>query len=121
MKGKLFSAILAASVGLTLVHSLLFSVPGMAPPDEDPQLFTTSAACLSCHNGLVSPSGEDISIGTDWRASMMANSARDPYWQAAVRRETIDHPAAATDIEDECAACHMPMSRFEARAAGPCP
>ena len=25
---------------------------------------------------------------------MMANSARDPYWQAAVRREVIDHPAA---------------------------
>lgn len=118
MKGKLFSAILAASVGLTVVHFLLFSVPGMAPPDEDPQLFKTSAACLSCHNGLVSPSGEDISIGTDWRASMMANSARDPYWQAAVRRETIDHPGAATDIEDECAACHMPMSRFEARADG---
>ena len=118
MKGRLFSVILAASVGLTVVHSLLFSVPGMAPPDEDPHLFKTSAVCLSCHNGLVSPSGEDISIGTDWRASMMANSARDPYWQAAVRRETIDHPGAATDIEDECAACHMPMSRFEARAAG---
>ena len=30
-----------------------------------------------------------------WRASMMANSSRDPYWQAAVRRETIDHPSAA--------------------------
>ena len=23
----------------------------------------------------------------------MANSSRDPYWQASVRRETIDHPA----------------------------
>ena len=23
---------------------------------------------------------------------MMANAARDPYWQATVRRETIDHP-----------------------------
>ena len=30
--------------------------------------------------------GEDISIGFAWRASMMANSSRDPYWQAGVRR-----------------------------------
>ena len=52
----------------------------------------TSEDCLACHNGLRTPSGEDVSIGASWRASMMANSARDPYWQAAVRRETIDHP-----------------------------
>ena len=48
----------------------------------------------------------------------MANSARDPYWQAAVRRETIDHPSVRHEIEDECAVCHMPMSRATARAAG---
>ena len=48
---------------------------------------------------------------------MMANSARDPYWQAAVRREVLDHPEAAAEIEDECATCHMPMSRFEERIA----
>lgn len=118
MKGRLFKVALAASVGLTFVYPLLFSVPGMPTFEVDPHLFKTSTACLSCHNSLVSPSGEDISIGTDWRASMMANSARDPYWQAAVRRETIDHPGAAAHIEDECAACHMPMSRFEAQAGG---
>ena len=48
----------------------------------------------------------------------MANSARDPYWQASVRRETLDHPQAAASIEDECAACHMPMPRYRARMAG---
>jgi hypothetical protein len=48
----------------------------------------------------------------------MANAARDPYWQAAVRREIADHPDASPVIQDECAACHMPMARFEARAAG---
>jgi hypothetical protein len=73
---------------------------------------------MACHNGLRTPSGEDVSIGASWRASMMANSSRDPYWQAAVRRETIDHPAAAEAIEDECATCHMPMSRTEARMSG---
>jgi hypothetical protein len=81
-------------------------------------LFVTSHECLACHNGLTAPSGEDVSIGVAWRASMMANSARDPYWQAGVRRELLDHPSAAREIEDECAICHMPMSQTKARAAG---
>ena len=77
-----------------------------------------SENCLACHNNLVTPAGEDVSIGATWRSTMMANSARDPYWQAAVRRETIDHPTHAADIQDECAACHMPMAQHIARAAG---
>ena len=80
-------------------------------------MFVTSHECAACHNGLTTPTGEDVSIGVSWRASMMANSARDPYWQAAVRREIIDHPQAAEAIEEECAICHMPMSRTKARAA----
>ena len=48
----------------------------------------------------------------------MANSARDPYWHAAVRREVLDHPAAQAAIEDKCSTCHMPMARFDAAAAG---
>ena len=121
MSGKLFLVIIVASAGLAFVRPFFFSVspqePCMASSEADPHLFTTGAACISCHSNLVTPSGEDISIGTDWRASMMANSARDPYWQAAVRRETMDHPEAEARIEDECASCHMPMSRFEAKAS----
>jgi hypothetical protein len=82
------------------------------------EIFATSDQCLACHNGLRTPSGEDVSIGASWRASMMANSSRDPYWQAGVRREVLDHPAAAAAIQDECATCHMPMSRTEARLNG---
>ena len=73
---------------------------------------------MACHNGLSRPSGEDISIGFDWRGSMMANSSRDPYWQAAVRRETIDHPRARAAIEDECSICHMPMARYQTKVGG---
>ena len=80
--------------------------------------FATSDNCLACHNGMIAGNGEDVSIGVAWRASMMANSARDPYWQASVRRETIDHPSHADAIQDECAICHMPMSRTAAHAAG---
>ena len=41
-------------------------------------LFDTHHTCIACHNGLVTSSGEDVSLGFAWRASMMANSARDP-------------------------------------------
>lgn len=85
---------------------------------SEPLHFQTSHACMACHNGLTDASGQDVSFGFDWRATMMANSARDPYWHAAVRREAIDHPLAKEAIENECAACHMPMARFEANRAG---
>lgn len=83
-----------------------------------PQLFFASDRCISCHNGLVTKEGEDISFGTNWRTSMMAHSSLDPYWQAAVRRETLVHPSAEAAIQHECAACHMPMSRYMAKVSG---
>jgi hypothetical protein len=73
---------------------------------------------MACHNSLTAPTGEDISIGAAWRSTMMANSARDPYWQAAVRRETIDHPARSDEIQNECSACHMPMAQKIAHVVG---
>src|SRR6185503_8341594 len=80
--------------------------------------FETSDRCFPCHNGVTTSTGEDISVGINWRTSMMANSGRDPYWMAGVRRETIDHPTAARLIQDECSICHMPMMRYEAKLAG---
>ena len=81
-------------------------------------MFAPSTDCLACHNSLVTPSGEDVSIGAAWRGTMMANAARDPYVHASVRRETIDHALRAGDIEDECASCHLPAAQKIARAAG---
>jgi len=80
--------------------------------------FQTSDRCVGCHNGLVTPSGEDVSIGFDWRPIMMANASRDPYWHAGVRRETVDHPGSRAAIEDECSICHMPMARYESKRSG---
>jgi hypothetical protein len=80
--------------------------------------FVTSDRCIACHSSLHTSSGEDVSIGYDWRATMMANSARDPYWHAGVRREVTDHPSAQAAIEDKCSTCHMPMARFDAVTRG---
>lgn len=85
---------------------------------EAGEMFLTGDRCLGCHKGVVTSEGIDVSIGFDWRATMMANSARDPYWQAAVRREILDYPEAASAIEDKCGRCHMPMANAYARAAG---
>ena len=108
----------------TLAASLMvFSLPEPGRTAETDQkikkeLFQTSDRCFACHNGLSTSTGEDISIGFSWRPTMMANSARDPYWQAGVRRESIDHPESKAVIEDECSKCHMPMARFQSKFGG---
>src|SRR5882672_25082 len=88
------------------------------PGHLDLSLFTPSENCVACHNNLITPDGEDVSIGATWRSTMMANSARDPYWQASIRRETIDHPMHSGDIQNQCSACHMPMLQKVSKAAG---
>ena len=126
---------LARWTGIALLGAVLaalLSLPGMGavevtkpkkpqkvkfPKNTTPH-FRTSDRCFACHNNLVGPTGEDISIGLDWRASIMANSSRDPYWQAGVRREAMDHPESQAAIEDECSKCHMPMERYEAMLQG---
>jgi hypothetical protein len=92
--------------------------PGPTPPAQTNALFQPSGQCMTCHNGVTTPSGEDISFGTLWRASMMAHAARDPYWQAGVRREVTDHPRAQAAIENECSRCHMPMAHVQQQALG---
>lgn len=94
------------------------SVPSAADRKNSKELFQTSDRCFACHNGLSTPQGEDISIGMSWRATMMANSSRDPYWQAGVRRESIDHRESKAAIEDECSKCHMPMARYQSKFEG---
>ena len=103
-----------------LLTSLCLGVAGVraaSHPDATKD-FHTSDRCVACHNGLKTSSGEDISIGFQWEASIMANSARDPYWQGSVRRESIDHPESSATVQDECSTCHMPMQHLIDRAEG---
>jgi hypothetical protein len=113
----LWSVLLLATVRAGRLPSL---GRGQSRGDVAPDLsmFAPSSECLACHNNLVTPLGEDVSIGASWRSSMMANSARDPYVLASVRREMLDHPSRSEEIEDECAACHLPAAQKAARAAG---
>ena len=87
----------------------------IAPPAT---IFQPAIQCMTCHNGLLTKGGEDVSFGTLWRPSMMAHAARDPYWHAGVRREVTDHPRAQAAIENECSRCHMPMAHVGQHALG---
>jgi hypothetical protein len=109
--------------GFVLLALLLSPVPiwaqeADAPPDSVPRLFHTADQCMACHNQLTASSGEDVSIGFDWRSSMMGNSGRDPYWMASVRRETLDHSGLVDAIEDKCSICHLAMARAQSVADG---
>jgi hypothetical protein len=86
-------------------------------PAKTSELFSTSGSCSICHTNMTSDSGEVISLDYTWRASMKANSARDPYFLAAVRSELNAFPGLADTIEDKCATCHMPMARVMAEHA----
>jgi hypothetical protein len=67
---------------------------------------------------MVDETGRDVSIDTYWRSTLMANAARDPYFQASVRGEVLANPELGSVIEDKCSTCHMPMARFTALMNG---
>jgi hypothetical protein len=107
--------IMKANLGFLLASLSVVFVAGEARAAD---LFLTSDNCMACHNGLATAKGEDVSIGFDWRGAMMAHAARDPYWQASVRREVREHAPASAAIEQECSLCHMPMATLQARVEG---
>jgi len=89
-----------------------------ASTEKTTSAFHVSSLCYECHNNLKSSTGEDVSIGPEWRASIMANASRDPYWQGSVRRESLDHPEVSRAIQNTCNSCHMPLQRLRDKAAG---
>lgn len=91
---------------------------GPALPTDKGLYFSASGACAVCHESLTDDSGADVSLGSEWRGTLMANSARDPYWLASVRAEVGSNPGQRDVIEDTCARCHMPMAQFTADVRG---
>lgn len=89
-------------------------------PTATSSLFSGSGNCARCHaasgasTALRDSQGNDISPVTDWRSTMMANAASDPFWQAQVESEVVDLPHLKTVIEDTCNRCHTPMGRTQA-------
>jgi len=82
-------------------------------------LFSASGNCILCHTASgganSTGTGEDVSPPGGWRSTMMANSAKDPFWQATVESEILHLPHLADLIEERCTNCHIPMGHEQAR------
>jgi len=86
--------------------------------------FATSGLCENCHstdnNGIamLDAQGNDVSMYTKWQATMMANSAKDPFWRAKVSHETLVNPSHAEALETKCTSCHAPLGHYKAKLLG---
>ncbi len=91
------------------------------PLGTDENFFRGAGLCEGCHgldpNGIASldAEGNDINPTDQWRATMMANSAKDPFWRAKVSHEVSVNPEHQTELEDKCTSCHAPMGHYGAR------
>lgn len=87
-------------------------------PLSDNGYFKASGNCDGCHGydetGVANVDGEgnDISPVTMWRGSMMANSAKDPFWKAKVSHEVTVNPQHQVALEDKCTSCHAPLGKY---------
>lgn len=84
-----------------------------------------SDSCASCHNDPsmtintpVPDVTRNVSIGTAWETSVMANATRDPYWHAVVALELHNFPMLEETINDKCTVCHAPMASDFAKKEG---
>ncbi len=96
-----------------------------ALPTGSTTIFIGSGGCAVCHtqggpntSALQDISGNDVSISTYWRSTMMANSSKDPLWQAKVQAEILAHPHLQAVIEDKCTSCHAAMGNTQASYDG---
>lgn len=95
-----------------------------AYPIEDGEFFLHSNNCDGCHGNdpidyaNVTEGGVDVNLYDDWRATMMANSAKDPLWRAKVSHEILVNPTHANELQNKCTSCHAPMGNYTSRYKG---
>lgn len=90
-------------------------------PIDSNILFPTAKTCGGCHghdpNGfaMITSDGKDVNVYDDWRSTMMANAARDPFWRAKVSHEILINPAHSLQLQDKCTSCHAPAGHYQAK------
>ena len=102
----------------TVTERLHFQAILAHGPVDSALIFPVGAACRGCHgkdpmnNAYINDAGEDVNLYDDWQTSMMANSAKDPFWRAKVSHEVATFPQHRTDTEDKCTSCHAPQGHY---------
>jgi hypothetical protein len=89
--------------------------------------FVTAGRCAGCHGydslgiAMVDQDGHSVNVADDWRSTMMANSARDPFFLAKMEHERLVNPGIADTIGHACLKCHAPLAVFEEKLNGNAP
>lgn len=95
---------------------MMMNVNGL--PVGDNGVFIGSGKCAGCHgidpvgNANMTMEGEHVSPTENWRATMMANSAKDPLWLAKVAHEVSVNPDHEQELVNKCTSCHAPVGRY---------
>ncbi|HNR56388.1 MAG TPA: multiheme c-type cytochrome [Flavobacteriales bacterium] len=104
---------------------LLFRSDSDTLPVLQSDHFWTSGRCAGCHGrdllGLASidpTTGNDVNVVDDWRSSLMANSARDPFFRAKLDHEVLVNPGHSDALSNKCLSCHAPLAMHEERISG---
>jgi len=114
----------AILVAVVLGAAFVLADSGRLQRDVRTPRFATAIVCQTCHsNGddsgaMRDHQGRGISPYDLWRSSMMANSARDPFFRAALAAEAAAAGEQRAALESRCLKCHAPMASYEARVAG---
>lgn len=97
---------------------------GNGLPGGSNNYFMASGTCAGCHGhdvqgfAMVDEDGVDVNVTDDWRSTMMANSAHDPFWRAKVSHEVQVNPGHQAVLEDKCTSCHAPQGRHNKFLSG---
>ncbi|MFN4080683.1 MAG: T9SS type A sorting domain-containing protein [Saprospiraceae bacterium] len=93
-------------------------------PVDSSILFPVAKTCGGCHGydstGLAMHTNSDVDINfyDAWRSSIMANSAKDPFWRAKVTHESLVNPAHSEALQDKCTSCHAPAGHVQSKHTG---
>lgn len=92
--------------------------PAFSNGAGQPGTLDSPSSCSGCHGGY-RQSGEPIYEPTDsWSGSLMANSARDPLFWAAVdiANQDDERVLGNVGVGEFCIKCHVPQGYLEGRA-----
>ncbi len=97
-------------------------LPAAELGDYETPLFSGAGNCAFCHDPWdpkrAGQPGETAVLATDWRATMMAHSFKDPLWRAVMEAEVKDRPELKSFIENKCQTCHASLARKQAHTDG---
>lgn len=104
---------IAATLLIAIRAEAQIVLPGTQPGEIVNWPLLTPNECATCHGNYVA--GLDYEPFDSWSGSMMANSARDPLFWAAVDIANQDIPGAG----EFCIRCHSPRAWLAGRSSVP--